>query len=130
MNKGLFEPTVIFFGMCYSPATFQAMMDNIFMTMIDNRLVIVYMDNILIFADTKEELERITKLVLEKLQEHDFFLEAKKCEFCQTRIEYLGMIIEEGTIAMDSVKLGGIRDWPVPTMLKQTQSFLEFGNFY
>jgi hypothetical protein len=42
-------------------------MDDIFMTMIDNRLVIVYMDDILIFANTKEELEQITKLVLEKL---------------------------------------------------------------
>jgi hypothetical protein len=77
-----------------SPATFQAMMDDIFMTMIDNRLVIIYMDDILIFAGTKEELEWITKLVLEKLQEHDLFLKAKKCEFCQMRIEYLGMIIE------------------------------------
>jgi hypothetical protein len=106
------------------------MMDDIFMTMIDNRLVIVYMDDILIFADTKEELERITKLVLKKLREHDLFLKAKKCEFCQTRIEYLGMIIEEKKISMDAVKLGGIRDWPVPTMLKQTRSFLGFGNFY
>jgi hypothetical protein len=130
MNKGLFEPTVMFFGMCNSPATFQAMIDNIFMTMIDNWLVIVYIDNILIFANMKEELERITKLVLEKLWEHDLFLKAKKCEFCQTRIEYLGMIIEEGKISMDTVKLGGIRDWPVPTMLRQTWSFLGFGNFY
>jgi Reverse transcriptase (RNA-dependent DNA polymerase) len=129
-NKGLFKPTVMFFGMCNSPATFQAMMDDIFMMMIDNRLVIVYMDDILIFADTKEELERITKLVLEKLREHDLFLKAKKCEFCQMRIEYLGMIIEEGKISMDAVKLGGIKDWPVPTTLKQTQSFLGFGNFY
>jgi translation initiation factor IF-2 len=110
----------MFFGMCNSPATFQAIMDNIFMTMIDNQLVIVYMDDILIFADTKEELERITKLVLEKLREHNFFLKAKKCEFCQKKIEYLGMIIEEGKISMDTVKLGGIRDWPVPTTLKQT----------
>jgi RNase H-like domain found in reverse transcriptase/Reverse transcriptase (RNA-dependent DNA polymerase) len=116
--------------MCNSLATFQAIMDDIFMTIIDNRLVIVYMDNILIFANIKEELERIMKLVLEKLQEHDLFLKAKKCEFCQTRIEYLGMIIKEGKIAMDSVKLGGIRDWPVPTMLKQTWLFLGFGNFY
>jgi hypothetical protein len=130
MNKGLFEPTVMFFRMCNSLATFQAMMDNIFMTMIKNWLVIVYMDDILIFADTKEELERITKLVLEKLREHDLFLKAKKCKFCQTRIEYLGMIIEEGKISMDAVKLGGIRDWPVPTTLKQTRSFLGFGNFY
>jgi Reverse transcriptase (RNA-dependent DNA polymerase) len=129
-NKGLFKPTVMFFGMCNSPATFQAMMDDIFMTMINNRLVIVYMDDILIFADTKEELKRITKLVLEKLREHDLFLKAKKCECCQTRIEYLGMIIEEGKISMDTVKLGGIREWPVPTTLKQTRSFLGFGNFY
>jgi hypothetical protein len=129
MNKGLFEPTVMFFGMCNSPATFQAMMDDIFMTMIDNQLVIVYIDDILIFADTKEELERITKLVLGKLQEHNLFPKAKKCEFCQTRIEYLGMIIEEGRISMDAVKLGGIR-WPIPTTLEQTRSFLGFGNFY
>jgi RNase H-like domain found in reverse transcriptase/Reverse transcriptase (RNA-dependent DNA polymerase) len=129
-NKRLFKPTVMFFGMCNSPAIFQAMMDDIFMTIIDNQLVIVYMDDILIFADTKAELERITKLVLEKLWEHDLFLKAKRCEFCQTRIEYLGMIIEEGKISMDTVKLGGIRDWPVPTTLKQTWSFLGFGNFY
>jgi Reverse transcriptase (RNA-dependent DNA polymerase) len=77
-NKGLFEPTVMFFGMCNAPATFQAMIDNIFMMIIDNQPVIVYMDNILIFADTKEELEQITKLVLEKLREHDLFLKAKK----------------------------------------------------
>jgi hypothetical protein len=104
MNKGLFEPTMMFFRMCNSLATFQAMMDYIFMMMIDNQLVIVYMDNILIFADTKEELERINKLVLEKLREHDLFLKAKKCELCQTRIKYLGMIIEEGKISMDAVK--------------------------
>jgi RNase H-like domain found in reverse transcriptase/Reverse transcriptase (RNA-dependent DNA polymerase) len=88
------------------------------------------MDNIPIFADIKEELERITKLVLEKLREHNLFLKAKKCEFCQTKIKYLGMIIEEGKIFMDTVKLGRIRDWFVSTTLKQTQSFLGFRNFY
>ena len=66
-NKGLFKPTVMFFGMCNSPATFQSMMDNIFITMIKGKLVIVYMDDILIFAGTKEELTWITKMVLEKL---------------------------------------------------------------
>jgi Reverse transcriptase (RNA-dependent DNA polymerase) len=65
-NKGLFKPTVMFFGMCNFLATFQAMMDNIFMMMIDQQLVIVYMDDILIFAEMKE-LQRITKQVLEKL---------------------------------------------------------------
>jgi hypothetical protein len=40
------------------------------------------------------------------------------------------MIIKQGRIAMDLVKLGGIRDWPTPTTVKQVQSFLGFGNFY
>ena len=118
-NKGLFEPTVMFFGMCNSPAMFQAMMDNIFVTMIEGKLVIVYMDDILIFARTNEELTWITRMVLEKSRENDLFLKAKKCEFYKTKIEYLGMIIKEGRISMDPVKLGGIRDWSTPTMVKQ-----------
>ena len=73
-NKGLFEPTVMFFSMCNSPVTFQAMMNDIFVGMINGKLVIIYMDNILIFAKTKEELERNTKMVLAKLCEHNLFL--------------------------------------------------------
>ena len=76
------KPTVMFFGMCNSPVTFQAMMDDIFVEMINGKLVIIYLDNILIFAKTKEKLERITKMVLAKLCEHNLFLKAKKCEFC------------------------------------------------
>ena len=112
------KPTVMFFGMCNSPATFQAMMDDIFIGMIDEKLVIIYMDDIVIFAKTKEELERITKMVLAKLQEHDLFLKAKKCEFCKLKIKYLGMIIEEGKISMDPIELARIRDWPTPSTVK------------
>ena len=56
-NRGLFEPTVMFLGMCSSPATFQAMMDTIFIDIIEGCIVIIYMDNILIFARTEEDLE-------------------------------------------------------------------------
>jgi Reverse transcriptase (RNA-dependent DNA polymerase) len=53
-NCGLFEPTVMFFGMCNSPATFQAMMDSIFSDMIEEWRVIVYMDDILNFEKTRK----------------------------------------------------------------------------
>ena len=56
-NLGLFEPMVMFFGMCNSPPTFQAMMDAIFVDMIEGCIVIIYMDDILIFARTQEDLE-------------------------------------------------------------------------
>ena len=83
-NKGLFEPTVMFFGMCNSPATFQGMMDAIFVDMIEGCIVIIYMDNILIFARNQEDLERYTKLVLQRLRENDLFLKALKCKFNKT----------------------------------------------
>src|SRR5271168_3057160 len=66
-NRGLFEPTVMFFGMTNSPATFQSMMDSIFEDMIMAKEVIIYMDDILIFANTLEKLKRCTKIVLERL---------------------------------------------------------------
>ena len=65
MNKGLFEPTVMFFGMCNSPATFQSMMDSIFGDLIEEGIVIIYMDDIFLFAKTQEELEANTKRVLQ-----------------------------------------------------------------
>jgi lysozyme family protein len=57
-------------------------------------------------------------------------LKPAKCEFNKTKVEYLGLIIEEGRIAMDTGKLKGIRDWPIPTTVKQVRGFLGFGNFY
>ena len=47
---GLFEPTVMFFGLCNSPATFQTRMNEIFQDMIHERWIIIYMDDILIFT--------------------------------------------------------------------------------
>ena len=129
-NRGLFEPTVMFFGMCNSPATFQTMMDSIFSDMIEGCIVIVYMDDILIFAKTQEELEQYTKMVLQRLQENDLYLKPKKCEFNKTTMEYLGLIIKEGQLSMDPVKLKGISEWPTPKTVKQVRAFLGFGNFY
>jgi len=103
-NKGLFEPTVMFFGMCNSPATFQAMMDSIFKDLIAEGLIIVYMDDILIFAKDKQQLDKITRKVLQRLQENDLYLKPEKCSFEKTKIDYLGMIIEEGKISMDPTK--------------------------
>jgi Reverse transcriptase (RNA-dependent DNA polymerase) len=120
----------MFFGMCNSLATFQAMMDSIFSDMIEGRKVIVYMDDILIFAENQEELQERTKQVLQRLREHDLFLKPKKCKFNKSTMEYLGLIIQEGKLSMDLVKLSRIRDWPTPTLVKQVQGFIGFANFY
>jgi hypothetical protein len=93
MNKGLFEPTVMFFGLCNSPATFQAMMNDIFSDMLNKGWVIIYMDDILIFSKDPEEHQKRTLRVLRRLKEHDLYLKAEKCKFNVTEVEYLGLII-------------------------------------
>jgi hypothetical protein len=127
---GLYEPTVMFFGLCNSPATFQRMMNHIFWAEINEGWCKVYMDDVLIAACTISDLITRTLRVLDIMEENDLFLKPEKCEFEKTKVEYLGYLISENKIEMDPKKLAGISDWPTPKNLRQTRSFLGFGNFY
>jgi len=129
-NRGLFEPLVMFFGMTNSPTTFQTMMNDVFRTVIAEGIVIVYLDDILIFTKTEEEHERAVRRVLEILMEHKLFLCPEKCEFHQKQIEYLGLVVSENKVAMDPVKVAGVREWPVPENWTDVQAFIGFVNFY
>jgi len=129
-NRGLFEPLVMFFGMTNSPATFQTMMNDIFRDLIAEGIMVVYLDDILIFTRTEEEHAKAIKRVLQILQEHKLFLHPEKCEFCKERIEYLGLVISENKVSMDSVKVAGVREWPTPENKTDVQAFLGFVNFY
>ena len=129
-NLRLYKPTVMFFGLCNSPLTFQAMMNDTLKDEIEEGFCIIYIDDILIFSKNKEDLKHFTKHILESLRKADLYLKPSKCEFCKMKIEYLGLIIEEGKIMMDPTKLNGIHDWPIPKSVKQVHSFLGFRNFY
>ncbi len=121
---------VMFFRLTNSPATFQWMMNDIFKDLIASGAVTVYLDDILIMSKTKEEHRRITCEVLKVLQKNKLFLKVEKCEFETLETEYLRVIISEGSIRMDPVKITGIAGWPVPTKKVQLQLFLGFTNFY
>src|SRR6266498_2318987 len=120
----------MFFGLTNSPATFQKMMDDVFDELISEGVVMVYLDDILIFMETLEEHRKITRQVMELIEKNKLYLRADKCEFEKTTIEYLGVIILHNSVAMDLVKVAGIRDWSVPMNKKEVQSFLGFTNFY
>src|SRR5882724_1566036 len=114
MNRGLFEPLVMFFSLTNSPATFQMMMNDI-----------------LIFSGRmKEKHHSIVVKVLDILQKHRLYLKVEKCIFEQPRVKYLGLILSEGHIEMDPVKVAGIQDWPTPKNVTKVQSFVGFINFY
>lgn len=129
-SRGLFEPTVMFFGLCNAPATFQAMMNDIFRDYLAEGWLVIYMDDILLFSSKLEELQEHTRKVVQRLKEHDLYLKGEKCEFDQQEVEFLGAVIQPGHIAMDPVKLDGLKAWQTPRTVKDVQSFLGFANFY
>jgi len=129
-NRGLFEPLVMFFGITNSPATFQTMMNDIFRTLIAEEIVVVYLDDILIFTEMEEQHEQAVWRVLEVLAEYKLFLHPEKCEFYRKWIEYLGLVILENKVEMDPVKVAGVRDWPTLENWTDVQAFIGFVNFY
>ena len=129
--RGLFEPTVMFFGLTNSPATFQSMMNHIFREEIYEGWLIIYMDDMLIATKDNMEFHRKCVLrVLRKLQEHDLYLKPQKCEFHKEKIEYLGVILEHSTVQMDLVKVKGVADWNKPQNATDIRAFLGFTRFY
>ena len=130
-NRGLFEPLVMFFGLTNSPATFQMVMDAIFVEEVASGNVIIYMDDILIATTESLRSHRNhVAHVLKKLQNNDLFLKPEKCQFHKEEVEYLGVIVGKGQVKMDPVKVKAITDWPIPDNLTELRSFLGFGNYY
>jgi Reverse transcriptase (RNA-dependent DNA polymerase)/Aspartyl protease len=129
-NRGMFEPLVMFFGLCNSPATFQHMMDTIFRAEISEGWLAVYMDDMLIYSPDLALHQERTKRVLQKLRDYKLSLKAEKCRFDVQEVDFLGLVIRPGETKMDPVKTKAIAEWPVPQNLKQLQSFLGFLNFY
>ncbi|KAF7762553.1 hypothetical protein Agabi119p4_9146 [Agaricus bisporus var. burnettii] len=105
-NRGLFEPTVMFFGMTN------------------------YMDDFIIPAKDDEELEARTICFLKLAEEHNLSFKQMKCEFNVSSTMVLGTVIGNGKATMEEEKVKAIKDWAVPATIKQVESFLRFANFY
>ena len=76
---GSFEPIVMFFGMTNSPATFQAMMNEILRDLINEGKVTVFVDDVLVGTETKKEHDEIVEEILRRLEENDLYVKPEKC---------------------------------------------------
>jgi hypothetical protein len=130
-NEGLYEPSVMFFGLTNSPATFQTMMNAIFAEEIRVGWLMVYMDDMLIATEDDPWLHtQYVIKVLQKLLDHDLYLKPEKCQFHQKWIEFLGVILENNTVQIDPGKMDNVRSWAPPTTVTEVRSFLGFVGFY
>jgi hypothetical protein len=130
-NMGLFENTVMPFGLQNTPSVFQRMMNTEFANIIATGRVIIYMDDILVATcNNLEEHQQLVHQVLAGLKKLDLYLKLTKCIFETKKIEFLGVILEDGTVTMDLVKVAGVEEWKEPKMVKDIHKFLGFCNFY
>jgi hypothetical protein len=133
---GLWEPLVMFFRLKNSPAMFQNMMNYEYRDTIDywntrGTAICIYMDDIAIATSTNlDDHIKAVSAVFKVAERLDLYFKPEKCTFHAPHMDYLGVILEKGIMHMDPVKIAGIKNWPMPTKVKDIRSFLGFCNFY
>ena len=126
---GHFEFLVMPFGLKNAPATFQHFINDVLSEYLDD-FVISYIDDILIYSKTIEEHHIHVRRVLKKLLENNLYVKLEKCEFDKSETTFLGYVISKDGLKMDKEKVKAILDWPIPTNVKEVQSFIGLCNYY
>jgi len=117
------------FGLTNALSIFQDMMNHILSDLLDIR-VLAYMDDILIYAKTEEEHDRLVKEVLGRLQAHGLAVSPEKCVWKTQEVDFLGYVIGRNGIAMSQDKVEAVLSWEEPKSRSETQLFLGFADFY
>jgi len=129
-SKRLFEPTVMFFELTNSPATFQAMMNDLLRDLVVEEKVVVFIDDVMVAIETEKEYDEIVEEVLRRLEENNLFVKLEKCVWKVREVGFLGVIIRKDRVRMEKEKVQGVIEWPVPRSVKDMQKFLGLANYY
>ena len=114
------------FGVTNAPAIFMDYMNRIFRPYLD-QFVVVFIDNILIYSENKEEHADHLRMVLEVLREHKLYGKLSKCEFWLDEVQFLGHVISAQGISVDPAKIETMLKWETVT---EVRSFLGLAGYY
>lgn len=126
---GIFEYSRMPFGVCNGPSTFQRLMQTTMGDLIF-QIMLVYLDDILVYSATfPEHLQRL-EIVFKRLKETGLKVKPEKCHFLQQEVTFLGHQISAKGVATDPRKIEAVRQWKVPNTMKELRSFLGFCSYY
>jgi hypothetical protein len=111
------------FGLTNAPAFFMNLMNIVFMDYLD-KVVVVFIDDILIYSQSEEEHVDHLKMVLQRLREHQLYAKLSKCEFWINEVLFLGHIINKDGLVVDPKKVRDIMNWKAPTDAQGIKSFI------
>nr|ABG66083.1 retrotransposon protein, putative, Ty3-gypsy subclass [Oryza sativa Japonica Group] len=126
---GLYEFTVMSFGLTNAPAFFMNLMNKIFMEYLD-QFVVVFIDDILIYSKNEEEHAEHLMLIMEKLRDHQLFAKFSKCEFWLDRVAFLRHVISSNGVEVDPSKVEAVLAWNPPKNVSKIRSFLGLAGYY
>jgi hypothetical protein len=126
---GLYENTMMSFGLTNAPAYFMDLMNKVLVEYLD-KFVVVFIEDILIFSKNEEEHDEHLHLVLQKLKENQLYTKLNKCEFWLKEVSFLGHIISEGGISVDPSKVKDVLSWNTPQNVSDIRSFLGLVGYY
>jgi hypothetical protein len=126
---GLYEYTVMSFGLTNAPAYFMYLMNKVFMEYLD-KFVVAFINDILIFSKMEEEHEKHLRMVLEKLRSNQLYTKFSKCEFWLTEVAFLAHVISAGGVSVDQNKVKDVLYWMSPTNASEIWSFLGLAGYY
>jgi len=90
---GAYEPTVMYFGLMNSPATFQTIMNDLFQDLINQGDMATFINDILVAIDTEEGHNELVEEVLKRLEKNNLFVKLEKCKWKVREVEFLGVVI-------------------------------------
>ncbi|XP_071635047.1 uncharacterized protein [Temnothorax longispinosus] len=127
---GQFEFLMVPFGLSNSPAVFQRHIKAVFQELITKGTVLTYLDGLIIPAEGEQDGLQKLEEVLNMARNYGLRINWSKCSLMTTRVEYLGHIVEAGTVKPSEKKVSAVARFPEPTSTKAVQSFLGLTGYF
>ena len=122
--EGLFELTVMFFGLMNLLAIFQVMMNKLLQDLINTGKVVAFINNIIVGMEGKEGHDELVGEVIKRLEENNLYMKPEKCKWKVKEVGFIGVVIGPEEIKMEEEKVKGVLDWLTSKCVKDMQNVM------